>query len=87
MAARKQLWHPDAVREKIKASQLVNRLTDHALSNTPIMDASQVTAATKLLNKVLPDLASTTFNGSLDIMTQTKEQRDAAVAAATRADA
>lgn len=86
MAARKQLWHPDAVREKIQASQLINRLTKHALSDAPIMDASQVTAATKLLNKVLPDLASTTLSGSLDVMTQTKEQRDAAVAAAKRAD-
>jgi hypothetical protein len=62
MAARKQLWHPDAVREKIQASQLINRLTKHALSDEPIMDASQVTAATKLLNKVLPDLASTTLS-------------------------
>jgi hypothetical protein len=63
MAARKQLWHPEAVREKIQASQLINRLTKHALSDGPIMDASQVTAATKLLNKVLPDLASTTLTG------------------------
>lgn len=86
MAPRKQLWHPDAVREKIQASQLVNRLTRHALSDEPIMDASQVTAATKLLNKVLPDLSATTLSGSLDVTTQTKEQRDAAVAAATRAD-
>lgn len=86
MAPRKQLWHPDAVREKIQASQLINRLTKHALSDAPIMDASQVTAATRLLNKVLPDLASTTLNGSLDVTTQTKEQRDAAVAAASRAD-
>lgn len=56
MAARKQAFHPDEVKKKIQASQLINRLTKHALSDEPVMDASQVTAATKLLNKVLPDL-------------------------------
>lgn len=63
MAARKQLWHPDAVREKIKASQLINRLTDHALSDAPLMDASQVNAARALLGKVLPDLKATEITG------------------------
>lgn len=59
MAARKQLWHPDEVRKKIQASQLINRLTAHVNSPTPLMDGSQVTAAVKLLGKVLPDLSST----------------------------
>lgn len=86
MATRKQLFHPKEVKDKIQASQLINRLTKHALSEEPIMDASQVTAATKLLNKVVPDLKAIDHTGMLDIVTQTKEQRDAAVAAATRAD-
>ncbi len=86
MATRKQLWHPDEVRQKIQASQLINRLMAHINSDAPLMDSSQVTAATKLLNKVLPDLSSTALTGSLDVTTQTKEQRDAAVAAAARAD-
>lgn len=64
MAARKQLWHPDEVRQKIQASQLINRLMDHVNSPTPLMDSSQVTAATKLLNKVLPDLSATQLTGS-----------------------
>ncbi len=63
MAARKQLWHPDEVRKKIQTSQLINRLTDHALSPEPIMDASQVTAAVKLLNKVVPDLKAVEHSG------------------------
>ena len=63
MAARKQLFHPDEVRKKIQASQLINRLTKHALSNIPIMDASQVTAATKLLGKVVPDLKAVEHSG------------------------
>ncbi len=86
MASRKQLWHPDEVKKKIQASQLINRLTDHALSDVPKMDASQVNAAKVLLNKVVPDLKAIEHSGELDVVTQTKEQRDAAVAAATRAD-
>jgi len=59
MASRKQLWHPDEVRQKIQASQLINRLTKHALSDDgPIMDASQVNAAKVLLAKAIPDLSS-----------------------------
>jgi len=87
MAARKQLWHPDEVRQKIQASQLINRLMDHINSDKPLMDSSQVTAAVKLLGKVVPDLSSVEHKGALDVTTQTKEQRDAAVAAAARADA
>lgn len=56
MAARKQLWHPDDVKAKIQASQLINRLMEHVNSPVPTMDASQVTAAVKLLGKVIPDL-------------------------------
>lgn len=63
MAPRKQLWHPDEVKKKIQASQLINRLTDHALSDAPLMDASQVTAATKLLAKVVPDLKAVEHSG------------------------
>jgi hypothetical protein len=64
MAARKQLWHPEEVKARIQASQLINRLTAHALSDEPIMDASQVTAATKLLNKVVPDLKAVEVTGA-----------------------
>jgi len=63
MATRKQLFHPDEVRKKIQASQLINRLTDHVNSPKPLMDGSQVTAAVKLLGKVLPDLSATTIAG------------------------
>lgn len=66
MAARKQLWHPDEVRKRIQTSQLINRLTTHALSDKPIMDASQVTAAVKLIGKVVPDLSSATLKGDAD---------------------
>lgn len=65
MAPRKQLWHPDEVKKRIQASQLINRLTSHALSDEPIMDASQVTAAVRLLNKVVPDLKAVEHSGEL----------------------
>jgi hypothetical protein len=58
MAARKnKIRHDDETRAKIKASQLVNRLTDHALGNCE-MSSTQVTAALGLLKKALPDLSS-----------------------------
>jgi hypothetical protein len=63
MAERKQLWHPDEVKKKIQASQLINRLTEHALSSEPVMDASQVNAAKVLLNKVIPDVKAVEVSG------------------------
>lgn len=88
MAARKQLWHPDEVKARIKASQLINRLTEHALSPEPIMDASQVNAVKILLNKVLPDVKAVELSGPNGgaIEVTTKEQRDAAINAALQAD-
>lgn len=72
MARRKQLWHPDDVKAKIKTSQLINRLTDHALSPTPIMDASQVQAARALIAKVLPDVKEIDHKSSDGSMTPTR---------------
>ena len=67
MAARKQRWHPDEVRKRIQASQLINRLNSHALSENDVkMDATQIQAARILLGKVLPDLAATTISGDAD---------------------
>lgn len=87
MAARKQLWHPDEVRQKIQASQLINRLTQHSLSKKPIMDASQVSAANILLRKAIPDLVATTISGDpnapigIAVMEATDEMRARALAA------
>jgi len=66
MAARKQRQHPEEVRKRIQASQLINRLMSHVNSEKPLMDATQVTAATKLLNKVLPDLSAVSIAGDED---------------------
>jgi hypothetical protein len=57
MAARKQLWHDGATREKIQASMLIARLQDH-IKGLVKMQPTQVQAALGLLRKVLPDLAN-----------------------------
>lgn len=63
MAARIDKRHSDETRAKIRTSQLINRLTDHALSERPLMDASQVAAAKILIAKTLPDLTATEISG------------------------
>lgn len=64
MAARKTAWHPDKVRERIRTSQLINRLTDHVLGKVE-MKPSQVTAALGLLRKTVPDLSSVEHSGEI----------------------
>lgn len=66
MAKRKQLWHPDEVRQKIQVSQLINRLTQNALSDVEIMTASQVNSAKILIGKAVPDLSAVSLGGDSD---------------------
>lgn len=49
--------HQDDVRAKIQTSQLVNRLTDHALGVIEL-SPTQVRAIEILIKKTLPDLQS-----------------------------
>lgn len=64
MAARKNLTHPDKVRQRIRTSQLVVRLTKHILGKVE-MSPTQVTAALGLLKKTLPDLSAVEHSGEL----------------------
>lgn len=65
MAARiRKIRHDEETRAKIKASQLVNRLTEHVLGGIE-MTSTQVRAAEVLLRKVLPDLASVEHSGEI----------------------
>lgn len=57
--------HHEDTRKKIKAAQLINRLEKHVFADVPVLDASQVNAAKTLLNKVLPDLQSTTMDATM----------------------
>jgi hypothetical protein len=68
MAARLNPEHDERTREKIRTSQLINRL--NSLVSGEIDPASMpphaVTAALGLLKKVLPDLQATTISGDQD---------------------
>jgi hypothetical protein len=52
--------------DKIRATLYLKKLDDHIV-NGPKMDQSQVTAALKLLGKVLPDLKAIDHTGEVGI--------------------
>lgn len=62
MATRLRKTHQDDVRAKIQASQLINRLTDHALG-TVELSPTQVQAINILLKKSLADLTAVQLSG------------------------
>ena len=66
MAARLNPKHDAKTREKIKTSQLVNRLMQHANGKNK-MTVTQIRAAEILLRKTLPDLSAVTMDGDLDV--------------------
>lgn len=78
----------DEHRVKIQNSNILNALIEHVQGDRD-MSATQVSAGVALLRKVLPDLSSTEasieHSGHIEVKA-TKEQRDAAVNAALRAD-
>lgn len=78
MAVRKNLSHPELVRQRIQTSQLINRLTDHAFGECD-MSATQVSAALGILRKSLPDLTAVSHSGSLEL-TKPEELTDAELA-------
>lgn len=65
MAARLRKMHQDDVRAKIQTSQLLNRLTDHALGAIELT-TTQVRSIEVLLKKVLPDLSAVELSGDED---------------------
>lgn len=62
MAARLRAMHQYDVRAKIKTSQLINRLEDHALGKLELT-ATQIKAIEVLIRKTLPDLSAITLGG------------------------
>jgi len=64
MAARKQLYHPEEIKEKIRVSQLINRLQDNALADEEFMTAGQIQSANSLLDRVLPKLKAVEVSGT-----------------------
>jgi hypothetical protein len=67
MAARLRRQHQTEIRDKIRASQLVNYLENHALTGEGSLNAkTRVTAAVALLKKCVPDLSSNEIHGEVD---------------------
>ena len=70
MAARiRRIEHTEEVRQRIRTSQLVRRLTNHAFGRGKPMDSTQVTAALGVLKKSLPDLSAMVLTGSMTTKT------------------
>lgn len=65
MATRKILSHDTQTREKIRTSQLINRLEKHAFGEVDLTP-TQVRAIEVLIKKTLPDLASVELTGDKD---------------------
>jgi len=65
MPARKNPAHSARAREKIKTSQLINRLQDDALGKIQITDG-QRNSIRILLGKSMPDLKSIEHTGEVD---------------------
>ncbi len=63
MATRKQLFHPDDVKQKIKTSQLINRLQANALSKKETLTRGQIDSIKTLLAKTVPDLKAIEHTG------------------------
>lgn len=64
MAARKQLFHPDEVKQKIRTSQLINRLQENALSKNETLTRGQIDSIKTLLAKTVPDLKAVELTGA-----------------------
>mgnify|MGYP006271104549 CR=1 FL=1 len=66
MAARLRKTHQEDVRQKIQATQIVNRLTKHALGEIE-MTATQVQASRILLDKSVANLSNVEHSGNPDM--------------------
>lgn len=62
MATRKVLSHDQRTREKIRTSQLVNRLEQNAFGEIELTQG-QIKSIEVLLKKSLPDLSAVTISG------------------------
>ena len=64
--------HQDEIKKKIRAALIVKRLEDHIL-NDKEMTSSQVSAAGKLLDKIVSN-APTDINANIDATVKTHEE-------------
>lgn len=61
-----KIWHPDVVRTKIRATQLINRLHAHIFDGLAL-EMTQIRAIEILLRKCIPDLSTTTVNADINV--------------------
>ena len=69
MPARKRTgasWHPDEVRARIRATELINRLQSHIFDGLEL-SLSQVNAINILLRKCIPDLSAATVTADINV--------------------
>jgi len=59
-------FHPDEVRRKIRATELVNRLQSHIFDGLELT-LSQIRGIEILLRKCIPDLSTTTINADINV--------------------
>ena len=64
MAARINGAHAKDIRDKIKTSQLVNRLQDNALADQEFLTAGQIKSIESLLDRVIPRLKAIEHSGT-----------------------
>ena len=57
MAARKRMWTPEIVRERIRTSMLLRRIQNHVLGDVQMTD-TQLAAAKFLVERVVPKAES-----------------------------
>jgi hypothetical protein len=73
MAARKRTktggrakWHPDEVRARIRATELITRLQAHIFEKLEL-SPTQIRAIEILLRKCIPDLTATTITADINV--------------------
>ena len=79
MAARLNRKHQEFVRDKIRATQLVNRLENHAFGELELSN-TQIKAIEILLRKCVPDLSAVDHSGLIETRT-TRQMTDDELAA------
>lgn len=67
MAARKNLRHAEEIKQKIQASQLINRLQMNALADEEFMTPGQIASANSLLDRVVPKLKAVEHSGEVGV--------------------
>jgi len=64
MAARLNGAHTKDIRDKIKTSQLINRLQDNGLAEKEFLTQGQIASINSVLDRVLPKMSAISHEGT-----------------------